>query len=874
ATALTDALNQFNAPASEAGVFVDALANGAKYGAAEIPQVTDALLKFGSVARSSNISIKESTALVELLAENGLKGADAGTALRNVLLKLSAPDALPRKAQQAIKDLGISFEFLKDKSIPIQQKLEALKPILKDNAKLVEVFGLENTVAAQNIIGHTERLKELTIKMGEVGTAEEQAIKRSNTLEGSFDKLGSAYDSFILSLSDRNSLGTALKFVTDELTSTVEGWRKIFTSNEKLKEEEMAILRKKEIDSILKSYSDTNKYNDGQLILVKKSNSEQIKNNAERVKLLISQNKENFYYTNQEALKQGAFSDKTEKDLISYKKNTAEILRLNKESRTLINKNDGLDNLLNSRKIVKNKNNTPNSNEDSDNDKKAAKAKLDLQKQLNDSLYELQKQRLEQTIKFNEEIVADDSQSDEMRIQATYNSQQKQKDLLLLTKKHLLDNDKLTVNDRIRINEDYSSKLKELKKKSQKEIDKINEFDEASYQKSLEDKISKNNVAMNSELEVENRKFLALGDLEKQSQKDRENAIENHEKTVFDIKKKYAISALKLQISNLETELIASDALPEKEKLSSEKRQKIAETLTKAKLDLSEEELKNNDDKNKKTVDKEKITAEKLLEISQSLTSALSDLANAIFERKITNINEEITKNDEYYAKQIELAGNDQRKKDILQKEAEKKRQVLEKKKREEEHKQAVFNKAVTIAQIAIQTALSVMKGFADSGYVGAILAGVLGAISLATAIATPIPKYKMGRKGGPAEIAMINDGGVQEVVTDASGNNARTTTNKNAIVSLMKGDIVHKSMEDYQKYIRNSILSNVNAQARKTSDFQAKQYFENRHDKEMLEELKKTNKALEKQKTEVNLTNKIDIGHEIWKLGNTNWSK
>jgi hypothetical protein len=52
---LTDAMNQFGAPAEDAGKFIDVLANGAKFGSAEIPQVTDALLKFGAVAKSSNV---------------------------------------------------------------------------------------------------------------------------------------------------------------------------------------------------------------------------------------------------------------------------------------------------------------------------------------------------------------------------------------------------------------------------------------------------------------------------------------------------------------------------------------------------------------------------------------------------------------------------------------------------------------------------------------------------------------------------------------------------------------------------------------------------------------------------------------------------
>jgi len=231
ATALTDAMNQFGAGADQAQVFIDALANGAKFGSAEIPQLTEALLKFGAVARSTNVNIKESAALVELLAENGLKGADAGTALRNVLLKLSAPDALPRKAQEELNGLGISMDKLKDKTLPIQERLEMLKPLLKDNASIVKVFGVENATAAINVIEHTDRLKELTTQMGEVGTAEEQATIRMNTLTGKTEQLKSTYDSLVLSIGEGSgAISEFFKFWIDGAKSALEGMIRLNTS--------------------------------------------------------------------------------------------------------------------------------------------------------------------------------------------------------------------------------------------------------------------------------------------------------------------------------------------------------------------------------------------------------------------------------------------------------------------------------------------------------------------------------------------------------------------------------------------------------------------------------------------------------------------
>ena len=179
---LTDAMNQFGASSEEAGKFIDVLASGSKFGSAEIPLITEALLKFGAIAKSSNVSVQESTALIELLAENGQKGAEAGTKLRNVMLKLASPDALPTDAKDILNELGVSFETLSDETIPFEERLEALTPLLEDAEGMTKVFGVQNVVAGQIILENTERLSELTEQMDTNGVAQEQANKRTNTL--------------------------------------------------------------------------------------------------------------------------------------------------------------------------------------------------------------------------------------------------------------------------------------------------------------------------------------------------------------------------------------------------------------------------------------------------------------------------------------------------------------------------------------------------------------------------------------------------------------------------------------------------------------------------------------------------------------------
>jgi TP901 family phage tail tape measure protein len=221
ATRLTDAMNQFGAPAEQAGKFIDVLANGAKFGAAEIPQITDALLKFGAVAKTSNVSIEESTALIEALAEKGLKGAEAGTGLRNVMLKLSAPDALPKEAKDMLDKLGISFDKLKDTSLPFSERLTELKPLLTDNAALVKTFGTENAVVATTLLSNIDRVDQLTASMGELGTAQEQADIRSKTLGEAFSNLGNSWNSFILGLVNGENATEGLRGFIDYLAKNL-----------------------------------------------------------------------------------------------------------------------------------------------------------------------------------------------------------------------------------------------------------------------------------------------------------------------------------------------------------------------------------------------------------------------------------------------------------------------------------------------------------------------------------------------------------------------------------------------------------------------------------------------------------------------------
>jgi TP901 family phage tail tape measure protein len=163
AEALTGTINQFGLQASEATRIINVLGAGAKYGAAEIPDLAQSFKVVGAAANAAGISVEATAGVIEVLSKNNLKGAEAGTAMRNILLKMQS-------------DLGVDF-----KMTSMSQALEALKPKLNDVTFLTKTFGMENTVAAQFLIQNASLVDEMTNRVSGTNVAFEQAAIRTNT---------------------------------------------------------------------------------------------------------------------------------------------------------------------------------------------------------------------------------------------------------------------------------------------------------------------------------------------------------------------------------------------------------------------------------------------------------------------------------------------------------------------------------------------------------------------------------------------------------------------------------------------------------------------------------------------------------------------
>lgn len=141
------------------------------------------------------------------------------------------------------------------------------------------------------------------------------------------------------------------------------------------------------------------------------------------------------------------------------------------------------------------------------------------------------------------------------------------------------------------------------------------------------------------------------------------------------------------------------------------------------------------------------------------------------------------------------------------------KQEQLEKKKAQIEYRKALMEKANTIAQIGMATALGIMQALAmfPPNIPLASFIGAMGAIQLATALAQPIKAYAEGTKGKPhpGGLALVGDGGSQELVM--YDGKAYVTPDSPTLVDLPRGaevipDITTKTLQDLGASLNMSI--------------------------------------------------------------------
>ncbi|MDY0994551.1 phage tail tape measure protein [Pantoea agglomerans] len=182
-------LNQFGAGAEQADRYINVLAAGAKFGASEINDTAAAIKNGGVAAAQAGIGFETLNAAIQVLASREIKGGEAGTALRNIILSLEKG----------------TDKTLKPSVVGLSKALENLAGKNLSTAQAVKLFGVENINAASILTGNRGKIDELTKSLTDTQTAHEQAAVRVNNLNGDLMGLTSAFEGLIIKVGQSGS---------------------------------------------------------------------------------------------------------------------------------------------------------------------------------------------------------------------------------------------------------------------------------------------------------------------------------------------------------------------------------------------------------------------------------------------------------------------------------------------------------------------------------------------------------------------------------------------------------------------------------------------------------------------------------------------
>ena len=225
---MANALSMFHLKGSQASQVADTLAAGAGKAVGNVSDFGEALNNCGAQANSFGMNVQETTGVLALFAQNGTIGAEAGTQLNSMLMKLAAPSA---EAANTMKELGISaydaqghFVGMANFAGQLQKAEKGLTDEQRNQANAT-IFGSYAIKAANYLYEAGESgVNKWTKAVSESGYAAEQAAAKNNNLKGDLENLSGSMESLMISVGE-GAQGPLRKMIQglDTLVDTFAG---------------------------------------------------------------------------------------------------------------------------------------------------------------------------------------------------------------------------------------------------------------------------------------------------------------------------------------------------------------------------------------------------------------------------------------------------------------------------------------------------------------------------------------------------------------------------------------------------------------------------------------------------------------------------
>lgn len=843
------ALRMFNADTKETERYVSAMAISTTKSALSFSYLATALPIVGPVAKAFNFSIEDTLALLGKLSDAGFDASMAATATRNIFLNLADSNGKLAKALgkpvKTLPELVDGLRSLKEKGVDLNTTLE-----LTDK-RSVAAFNAFLT-AVDKILPLRTQITGVESELGDM------AHTMEDNVQGAMANLSSAWEAFMLSFS--NSTGPAKEFlnwmadkirgIANDLKSPEEKITQIETNfrglaqkdaNNKLLEVEKEF--QAEYKRLLDA-GDTEEQAYTKAVIQMKNKRIEV-TAQERVAL--------------DRMRTGAEYSTSEFENMSWIKNAgAKMFGVYTEEAQNANRaqlefsknffriyssdefNAGLDKIADKFK-PKAENEDSNITIITDKEKreleKAAKEKLKLQEQTQESELSLMDEGLNKelakiSLGYNKKIAAiKGGGKDEIAARNALGKEMKAK-LDEFTVKYNSDRERKDVENALAVvkkgsQEELDLKLHQFELQREAEIDSAEKTGEDVFL--IDEKYAKKRQELYEKHASDQVLLIAENAAHEQSIRDEEYIMDTlalkkqlaskeitqqeYAKREYQLKLDYARKTTEAAIDALEMQLNAE------KNLGPDERAKLAEQLQKAKADLARQEaeaeieaIEKIEKADEKSKNKRIKNVEKWLQVASQAVGAIGDLVSTVYDGQIEKIEKEQDANDEKYDKDIERIENLAETGAITEEEAEARKRAakiqtesknkeLERQKQEIAYKQAIWNKGTQVAETGIATARGIMEAFKLGPIAGAIMAaviGAMGAIQVATILATPIPSYAEGTKdtaGHRGGTALVGDAGKQEVVMYKG--QAWITPDTPTLVDIPKGAQVFPDVDE-----------------------------------------------------------------------------
>lgn len=201
---VTDASSALGLSLDETSELVDKMAKTSSKSNTSVAQLGEAILTVGGTAKMMAGGTTELSMALGVLADNGIKGSEGGTALRNMILSLTAPTD---KASIAMAGLGLQVFDAEGKMRPLNDIFLELGAALDDLTEadrvgaMSAIFNKVDLKSVNAMIGTSaERFDELALAIdsagGTAGMSREGLVGLANDLLHNFDRLGGAGEEF------------------------------------------------------------------------------------------------------------------------------------------------------------------------------------------------------------------------------------------------------------------------------------------------------------------------------------------------------------------------------------------------------------------------------------------------------------------------------------------------------------------------------------------------------------------------------------------------------------------------------------------------------------------------------------------------------